>query len=114
MAWHTYKNKDSIKIDVMQCMDFLAKGLRVWELPVQTLAASSPCHMAGEMKDEKHQGWELRLLSFPLSCLLLGLSLVKEKKKKTTKTTQQQKTQLHLGFYINVLLHFNSFTSWQH
>lgn len=40
------------------------------------------------MKDEKHQGWELRLFSFPLSCLLLGLSLVKEKKNKNNLTTK--------------------------
>lgn len=76
---------------VTQCTVFLGKGL--WELPIQTWAASPPCtYCRGNGRQETPRVGIKTVFSFPLSCLLLGPSLVKEKK------IRQQKNPAAPGF----------------
>lgn len=75
-------------------MVFLGKGL--WELPVQTWAVSPPCtYRRGNGRRERPRVGIKTVFSFPLSCLLLGPSLAKEKKIYTTTKNPAAPVFLH-------------------
>lgn len=78
-GWYTH-----MKVDVTQCRGFLGKGLRNF-LHRHRLCLPFVSTHRGNGRRETLRVGNKTVFSFPLSCLLLGPSLVKEKKNTTTK-----------------------------
>lgn len=85
----------SIKIDVTQCMDFSAQGL--WELPVQTHAASSPCSYSrgNERPETPRVGINTVFIS---SFLFVTWCFSSKRKKKNQKQPNNKKLSCTWGF----------------
>lgn len=89
-----------------QYMVFLGKEL--WELPVQMWALSPCTYCRGNGRRETPRVGIKTVFSFPLSCLLLGPSLVKEKYNNKTPAAPGFLHKCSLALQLVHLLALNS------